>query len=352
MFEARRDDPLHAVRVVDDVVEPPGPGEVLLAVERFGLSANNLTYALLGDALGHWAPFPASSPDWGRVPAWGHAVVVDGDPGLAAPGSRWSGYLPMAGHFSVRAERHDHRLRAVAPERAGLLPLYRDLSPLPARGGESREDVAVAVLTTSAAALLDDAVAELGPARVVLSSATSRTALTVALLLRRRGVAVAGITSPAHVGAAERAEVYDEVVDHDGVDALGPVRGTVYLDVAGRAATTAAVHAHLGPALLRSIAVGGSHRAAQAGAPPPPAPPGPPVERFTTAGRRVELVDRTGEDAVTALEERARSAIEDWASTHVRVTTTTGVDGVPEVWERLVRGRVEPLTAEVVVPGT
>ena len=49
----------------------PGPAEVVFGVERFGLSANNVTYALLGDTFGYWDLFPAAS-GWGQIPVWGY----------------------------------------------------------------------------------------------------------------------------------------------------------------------------------------------------------------------------------------------------------------------------------------
>jgi hypothetical protein len=49
---------------------PPRAGEALFTVERFGLSANNITYAALGDTLRYWDLFPAE-PGWGRIPVWG-----------------------------------------------------------------------------------------------------------------------------------------------------------------------------------------------------------------------------------------------------------------------------------------
>ena len=41
--------------------------QVLLAVDRFALTANNITYALTGDMLGYWTFFPADD-GWGRIP--------------------------------------------------------------------------------------------------------------------------------------------------------------------------------------------------------------------------------------------------------------------------------------------
>lgn len=53
------------------------PGTAVLRVERFALTANNVTYGACGDVprLEYWRFFPA--PDgWGRVPVWGFASVV------------------------------------------------------------------------------------------------------------------------------------------------------------------------------------------------------------------------------------------------------------------------------------
>ena len=56
--------------------EPPAlePGQALLAVDSFGLTANNVTYAVFGDFMNYWDFFPAEE-GWGRVPMWGFADV-------------------------------------------------------------------------------------------------------------------------------------------------------------------------------------------------------------------------------------------------------------------------------------
>jgi hypothetical protein len=51
------------------------PGEALLRVERVGLTANNVTYAVLGDAFRYWEFFP-TEPGQGVVPLWGFAEIV------------------------------------------------------------------------------------------------------------------------------------------------------------------------------------------------------------------------------------------------------------------------------------
>ena len=67
----------HAItetRIVDAPLPPLGDGEVRLRVESFSVTANNVTYAVAGDAFGYWNFFQGEG-DWGVVPMWGHAVV-------------------------------------------------------------------------------------------------------------------------------------------------------------------------------------------------------------------------------------------------------------------------------------
>ena len=54
---------------------PLADGEVRLEVERFALTANNITYGLIGEAFGYWKFFPAEG-GLGRIPVWGFARVV------------------------------------------------------------------------------------------------------------------------------------------------------------------------------------------------------------------------------------------------------------------------------------
>src|SRR2546425_7186578 len=74
-FELHRDD-LSATRVLESDPPRPNAGEVAFAVERFGFSANNITYALLGERLRYWTLFPASA-GWRRIPVWGYLRVIE-----------------------------------------------------------------------------------------------------------------------------------------------------------------------------------------------------------------------------------------------------------------------------------
>src|ERR1700761_5082213 len=79
------------------------PDETLLVkVTRFALTANNITYAVLGDQLKYWQLFPAPK-DFGNIPVWGFGeVIASRHPGIPV-GEILFGYFPMATHLVIEA---------------------------------------------------------------------------------------------------------------------------------------------------------------------------------------------------------------------------------------------------------
>ena len=98
-FLVKRDD-LRECRIAES--EPPevGPGQALLRVDSFGLTANNITYAVMGEAMSYWDFFPAED-GWGRVPMWGFAEVEASEAEGVEVGTRVYGYLPPSSHLLV-----------------------------------------------------------------------------------------------------------------------------------------------------------------------------------------------------------------------------------------------------------
>ena len=113
-FLVKRDD-LRECRVAESEVPELEPGQALLRVETFGLTANNITYAVIGEMMSYWDFFPAED-GWGRVPMWGFAGVERSEAEGVEPGTRLYGYLPPSSHLVVSPR---------APTRAGSLTLRR-----------------------------------------------------------------------------------------------------------------------------------------------------------------------------------------------------------------------------------
>ena len=109
--------------VLHDVDVPePAEGEAVLEADRVGMTANNVTYAVLGESFRYWDFFPATAPDHGRVPLWGFCeVTASRAPGVEV-GQRLYGYLPTASHLLVRPDRADARGFRDATEHRASLP--------------------------------------------------------------------------------------------------------------------------------------------------------------------------------------------------------------------------------------
>jgi hypothetical protein len=98
-----------------------------------------------------------------------------------------------------------------------------------------------------------------GATRVAISSASSKTALGAAFLLRAHGqVEVLGLTSETNLAFTHGTGCYDHVLTYGAAGELD-ARPTAFVDVAGRRDVTRAVHVALGENLKYSMVVGDTH---------------------------------------------------------------------------------------------
>ena len=166
------------------------PDEALLVkVDRFAFTANNITYAVLGDQLKYWQLFPAPE-NFGNIPVWGFGeVIASNHPGIAV-GERLFGYFPMATHLVIEAADVSKRgLRDAAAHRQGVAPVYNAYARVsgdPAFAGRQGDYQALLRPLFMLSFLVDDFLAEnefYGARSVMLSSASSKTAFGLAHLL-------------------------------------------------------------------------------------------------------------------------------------------------------------------------
>ena len=112
------------VRLVDDSPVPLGDHEVRLRIDRFAITANNVTYGVFGDRLGYWDFFPPDPP-WGRGPAMGWAEVIESNSPDIEAGSRCYGWYPMAAETTIRATATADGFRDDGDHRQRHAPIYR-----------------------------------------------------------------------------------------------------------------------------------------------------------------------------------------------------------------------------------
>lgn len=351
----KRDD-LRQARIADS--DPPEleAGQALLRVDGFGLSANNVTYALMGEAMSYWSFFPTEERGWGRLPVWGFAEVADPGSTELAAGERLYGYLPASSHLVVRPERvGPNGFTDAAPHRAELPAAYQGyrLTAADAAYAPGREDeqkIFWPLFYTSW--LLDDFLAGEGmfeAGRILIGSASSKTAVIAAYMLAKRelaGIELVGLTSPGNREFVEGLGVYDAAIGYDEVGGLDRER-SVYVDMSGDAKVRSAVHERLGDGLAHSCVVGASHwdRISTAGA---AELPGPRPEFFFAPDR----VRRRGEDwGAAGLEQRVTAdwhPFVEWASGWLRVVRGDGPEALREAYLELLDGGVAPAEAHVI----
>src|SRR6201995_3244219 len=227
---------------------------LLVKVDRFAFTANNITYAVLGDELKYWQLFPAPK-DFGNIPVWGFGDVIASTHPAVAAGERLFGYFPMATHLVIEAGDVGKRgLRDAAAHRQGVSPVYNSYARVgsdPAFAGRKGDYEALARPLFMLSFLVDDFLAEndfFGAASVMLSSASSKTAIGLAHLLHhlRKKVRVIGLTSAANAGFVASLGCYDEVVTYDRIAYLPANMPVALVDMAGNSELRAKLHHHFG----------------------------------------------------------------------------------------------------------
>jgi hypothetical protein len=343
---------LRECRVADS--EPPAveTGQALLRVESFGMTANNVTYAVMGEAMSYWDFFPAAD-GWGRVPVWGFATVELSEESGVEEGTRVYGYLPPSSHLVVTPVSVDGgSFVDGSPHRAALPSAYHrylatDADPFYTAATEDLQMLLRPLFFTSF--LIDDQLADeelTGRGPIVMSSASSKTAIAAAFLLARRdGVELVGLTSARSADFVAGLGIYDRTVTYDAIDSLerGPA---TYVDFSGDEEVRQAVHSHYGEELVHSMAVGVTHWedfGSGGGELPGPAP------SFFFAPTRVT---RRAEDWGRAeLERRVAEAWHpfcEWTGGWLEVIHGEGFEEVQSAYLDVLEGRVDPRTAHVV----
>jgi hypothetical protein len=329
---------LNLTRVMQSELGPPAPGEALFEVERFGFSANNVTYALLGDHLRYWDLFPAER-GWGRIPVWGYLrVLASAVPGLAA-GRRAFGLCPMATHVLLRPGRAGRAtFTEGSPHRAGLSSVYNVYAWAPP--GPPAADDALVVLRPVfwLSFILDDYLAQrVGPAsQVIVTSASSKAALGLAHLLTRRGVPVTGLTSAKRVAAVTGLSAYQQVLGYDQVTVL-PSGPAVVVDLAGDTALRDAIDRHL-DGRAEVVIAGGTHGEAESLA----------SGAFFAPDR---IRARALEWGWPVLERRYQAALEGFAADAgewLEIRRDHGLDGAARVYREVLTDVSPPAAAHVV----
>lgn len=263
---------LHAVRFRTQLLAPSplDAGTVLMRVDRFALTSNNVTYAAFGDAMSYWGFFPTHEEGWGCIPTWGFGTVVDANGTDVEDGDRYYGYFPMASHVVVRPGRiRETGFIDDIAHRQSLPRLYNQYTrcatdPLYDAAHEELQMLFRPLFITSF--VLDDFLADgdfFGTRAVLISSASSKTAYGLAWQLSQRraagGPEVIALTSSRNAEFVTSLGCYDRVITYEALEVLDPAMPVAYVDFAGDRAFRRRLHKHFTESMRLSLAVGSSH---------------------------------------------------------------------------------------------
>lgn len=268
IFQVRKDDP-----AITRCTEHPvslSQVQALIRVHRFAVTANNVTYAMVGDRIGYWDFFPTGEDAWGVVPVWGLAEVVDSRAPDVPVGERLYGYWPMAKYLVIEPTNvTETHLFDGSAHRAELPPTYNRYLRLLADPDydPSLDDARMALWPLYATSFcLHDFLSDrdwCGAEQLVVPSASSKTAIGLAYAVKDDPAApkLVGVTSAANAGMVAALALYDQVITYDDIESGLRDRPSVIVDMSGDGQVLGRLHRKLGENMRYTSTVGLTHHA-------------------------------------------------------------------------------------------
>jgi len=237
-------------------------GEILIKVDSFAYTSNNTTYAVFGDRIGYWHFFPVEEEVYGMIPSWGFGEVIASKHGKIKVGSRYYGYYPMGSHLvAIPGKVSEYGWTDTVSHRSHLPQLYNNYidcstDPIYRPELENTQSIFRPLFTTSY--LIRDMYANqefMKADQIILTSASSKTAMGLAYCLKEDPVKVVGLTSSHRVEQVKSTGYYDEVYSYKDVKLISQIPSSI-VDFSGSAPVKADLASHLSDHLTYLCLVG------------------------------------------------------------------------------------------------
>ncbi len=218
-------------------------GQVRLKVERFAMTANNITYAVIGSVMRYWEFFPTKD-DHGIIPVWGFATVAESKSDDVKEGERFYGYYPMATELVVQPGKISiYGFTDIATHRQQLPPIYNNYSKMPSKPQATDNHLSIFRPLYTTSFLNHDFLKHnefFGATQIILTSASSKTAMGIAQLLTanksHEPISVIGLTSDKNKSFVTSTNYYDTVLGYEELDQVS-LTPTVIVDLSGNTQT-------------------------------------------------------------------------------------------------------------------
>ncbi|MEL7428918.1 MAG: DUF2855 family protein [Pseudomonadota bacterium] len=340
---------LSDAHLVEGAVPEAGAGEVVFKVERFGLSANNITYAVAGETLGYWQffkPCGDASGNAGLMPVWGFARITESNVDGMDVGERVFGYFPPADYLTMEpvdiAATHFYdgsQHRAQLPKGYNI---YRRVEAEPGYDPRSDDTRMLLYPLYLTAFVIADQLEEhdyYEADSVLVVSASSKTSIGLAYALQGSGKKTIGLTSAGNVEFVMGLGIYDAVVAYSDIEKDLPLAPSVIVDMAGNAELLGNLHALLGDRMRHTLSVGLTH---------------------WEADRRSSMVIKDRTEFFFA-PSRVQKRIKDWGASEfgersgrfvmktaadslswLEMKELDGLDGLAKIYPDLLKGNMDP----------
>ncbi len=219
--------------------------QVLLEIDKFSFTSNNITYGVVGEKMNYWKFFPTQS-GYGIIPAWGLAnVVISNHPDIKV-GQRFYGYYPMSSHLLVTISKVSSKGFVDNTEHRQALPsiynYYTNTDQDPAFAPETEELITIFRPLFVTSFLIDDHLAEQNfykTTQILVTGASSKTAQALASLLAHRkkenrlNFNLLGLTSKKNVEFVKQLGCYDQTISYEELAHLNCNEKLVVIDFTG-----------------------------------------------------------------------------------------------------------------------
>lgn len=259
------------VQLTDNEHESVAEGELLLKVDKFGFSANNITYGAIGEQLGYWQFFPPAGDQqgaWGMLPVWGFADVVASGVEDVKEGERLFGYFPPKPYLRMQnVNANAHRIIDGASHRASLPPGYNTYRRVNSEPGydSSMDNLRMLLwpLHITSFCIWDSLQDSdwFGASQILIISASSKTSLGLGYALAddKNAPKTIGLTSGRNKSWVESLGIYEYTCSYDDLSSLDASLPTVIVDMSGNSELLGKLQSHFSDNMKYCIRVGLTH---------------------------------------------------------------------------------------------
>ncbi len=256
---------------------------IKVKIEKFAVTSNNITYAVAGDKLGYWQFFPPLADakgnngdalsDWGVIPVWGFAIVIESKNDDVEIGERFFGYFPPANHLVMKPSNVTDQVFIESSKHRAHLPvaynIYRKvIHPSTMSASDilqnENERMLLYPLHVTSYALYDffEEHDWFGAEQAILLSASSKTSIGLAYGIKDKKSALnqIGVTSIRNVTAVKKLDLYDNVVDYSNLEQIDNTKASVIIDMSGNSEVISQLHHKLEDNMKFCSKVGITHK--------------------------------------------------------------------------------------------